>query len=345
VIGSGASQAPPNALTQPLKAPAGAGVDTVPFFEGSFDYGGTTYPYDIVGSNPASSWGITVTRAVIVPIDLTFQDSRVSDPNLNGSTEIGHILVSPIFTPSRFAATGDFTQYGDAVQRAEFWNVLRRRLTYHTLLVPEVHRPVHLDVPASQGDKDDSLGTGIPLGYINDFGWWQQQLVGLIHSLHLSPREIPLFITRDVLAGGAAGDHEGLTVSQPGHPTSIYPYAWASWFDYGWATGLGFAPNFAADAEVLGHEVVEVLNDPFITNVTPDWSFSLPPLYPKLCDNYLETGDPLELAIFEMRQLGFTYHLQDEAFLSWFARQAPSIGYAGRYSFTGTFTTYSRPCS
>ena len=41
---------------------------------------------------------------------------------------------------------------------------------------------------------------------------------------------------------------------------------------------------------------------------------------------------------------GLTYHLQDAAFLSWFARQSPSIGYGGRYTFLGTFTTPSPPC-
>ena len=80
----------------------------------------------------------------------------------------------------------------------------------------------------------------------------------------------------------------------------------------------------------VGHEIVELANDPFITNTVPEWSFSLPPLVPNGCSNVLETGDPLERAIFQAQRFGFTYPLQDEAFLSWFARQTPSIGYAGR---------------
>jgi hypothetical protein len=322
----------------------GQRVSTVPFFQSAFTYGGTTYPYQIVGTNPASSSGSTLLRTILVPIDLTFEDSSVPDPTLDGSSTIARVLASPIFIPTRFAATGEFTQYLDAVQRAEFWNVLRNRPKYHTFLVPRVVAPVHLTVPASMGDKDDRFGTGIPLGYV-DGQWWNQQLVDLISALHIRPGEVPVFITRDTLAGFAAGFHDALTVTQPDGSTAIYPFAWASFYDYGFATGLGFAPDFAADVEVLGHEIVELANDPFITNTVPEWSFSLPPLVPNGCSNVLETGDPLELAIFQAQRFGFTYHLQDEAFLSWFARQTPSIGYAGRYSFLGTFSSYSTSCS
>lgn len=36
---------------------------------------------------------------------------------------------------------------------------------------------------------------------------------------------------------------------------------------------------------------------------------------------------------------GFTYHVQDLAFFSWFYRQSPSIGLGGVYSLFGTFKT------
>jgi hypothetical protein len=64
----------------------------------------------------------------------------------------------------------------------------------------------------------------------------------------------------------------------------------------------------------------------------------------RACGNLLEVGDPLETTAFAETLGGTTYHFQDAAFLSWFARGVPSIGYQGRYSFTGTFTTYSTPC-
>jgi hypothetical protein len=72
-------------------------------------------------------------------------------------------------------------------------------------------------------------------------------------------------------------------------------------------------------------------------------------VFSNLCSNLLEVGDPLENqelpGPFEIPLNGFTYHLQDEAFFSWFARQSPSEGYGGLYSFFGDFTTFSSPCS
>jgi len=40
---------------------------------------------------------------------------------------------------------------------------------------------------------------------------------------------------------------------------------------------------------------------------------------------------------------GFTYSLQELAFFSWFFRQSPSLGTAGKYSDAGTFTTSAGP--
>jgi hypothetical protein len=38
------------------------------------------------------------------------------------------------------------------------------------------------------------------------------------------------------------------------------------------------------------------------------------------------------------------YHLQDEAFLSWFARQSPSTAIGGQYSYLGTLTAPAASC-
>jgi hypothetical protein len=54
----------------------------------------------------------------------------------------------------------------------------------------------------------------------------------------------------------------------------------------------------------------------------------------------LEVGDPLTGAVAAIALgNGFTNHLQDLAFLSWFDRQSPSIGFDGSYSLLSTFTT------
>ena len=98
---------------------------TVPFWASSFDSGGTTYPFFMVGNSPSHP-GTTVIPTVLIPIDLTFQDNLTSlSPQLDGSANVPAMLRSPVFQDATFAATGDTTQYADAVTRAEWWNVLK----------------------------------------------------------------------------------------------------------------------------------------------------------------------------------------------------------------------------
>jgi hypothetical protein len=114
--------------------------------------------------------------------------------------------------------------------------------------------------------------------------------------------------------------------------TGTHTYAWASWLD----TGVFGASG--ADTAAMSHEVAEWLNDPFVNDVVPQWSVPSQPQYG--CSNSFEVGDPLVGHVFTINGL----HYQDEANFSWFARQKPSIGSNGWYSYRGTFTTYSPSC-
>jgi hypothetical protein len=58
------------------------------------------------------------------------------------------------------------------------------------------------------------------------------------------------------------------------------------------------------------------------------------------CTHRLETGDPLSEALFDVNG----YQLQGEAFLSWFAKQVPSTGVNGQYTYLGTFDHPSPVC-
>jgi hypothetical protein len=87
--------------------------------------------------------------------------------------------------------------------------------------------------------------------------------------------------------------------------------------------------------------VSEWYADPFANNEVPPFFAAG---YGCLTD--LEVGDPLVGSGFEATPVagGATYHPQDEAFYSWFARETPSRGFLGRYSllqnpnFTGPAT-------
>jgi hypothetical protein len=157
--------------------------------------------------------------------------------------------------------------------------------------------------------------------------------------LRVTPNQLVISLTRDAVAGLSIG-FRGVRVTGD----HIQTYIWSWWLSAGWAAPFGFRPDFAEDIMPLGHEIAEWVNDPLIDNDTPTWAYSVPPLVTNGCGEGLEVGDPLEMSEFTTMLGGTTYHLPDEGFLSWFARQVPSIGYSGRYSFTGTFTTYSTPC-
>ena len=316
---------------------------TVPFWGSSFDSGGATYPFFMVGRSPSHP-GTTVVPTVLIPIDLTFQDNESSlSSQLDGSVNVPAILHSPIFQAATFAVTGDTTQYADAMTRAEWSNVLKNVQSHHVLLgAPTVLPTVQLTVPTGSGVLEDP--GGIPHGLINSDSWWSDQIISVLSTLNISPEVLPIFVTYDMAAGLDSGFHGALGVPQPNGKIAISTYAWASWMDPGWFTFAGLGQFVGADVDVLSHEVNEWVNDPFLTNVVPDWSYSVPPIIFNACSNLLETGDPLELVNFPLTVGGFTYHLQDAAFFSWFARQSPSLGYQGMYTYLGTFTSYSTPC-
>ena len=102
--------------------------------------------------------------------------------------------------------------------------------------------------------------------------------------------------------------------------------------------GYDRAHTTAEDINALSHELSEWMNDPFVDNVVPVWQSPLAPQYG--CSNVLESGEPLVGVSFTVNG----YHPQDEAFLSWFAHQTPSIGIRERYTYLGTLTSPSPLC-
>ena len=318
-------------------------TDTIPFWSSSFNASGTTYPFMMVGSPPGQPHETRV-PTVLVPIDLTFESFGPNvDPHVDGSTRVATILDSPIFQTATYTATGDATQFADAVSRAEWAGVMKNLSHYHVLLdLPTVAPVVKITVPANLGQVFDP-GDGIPRASV-DRAWWDQVIPGLVAQLGISPEVLPIFVTADTGAGLAAGFHGAFQAQTGAHQSSIWTYVWASWFDPGWFSIFGLPPAVGADVDVFSHEVTEWVNDPFLNNIVPPWSFSAPPVIVNACSNLLEVGDPLEETPFTVSLNGTIYHLQDEAFFSYFARQSPSIGFHGRYSFLGTLSSFSSPC-
>lgn len=309
------------------KSGGSSGVATVPYWNSFFEYAGSVYSYQMVGTNPANGSATTWVPTVIVPIDLHFANGKQFD----GSSKVQSTEDSPLWHSASFSS--GYTQYTNALQRAEFWRYTRNE-NYNVLLAgPSVQSPVDWNVPAS--DAQSITAHGVTFEEVN-FNWWYPKVLGLLSARHISSRVFPIFLTYDVVLYSGKpsncciiGYHDAQQLTS----NSISTYAWASW------TTPGFFSVPIDDVNALSHEVAEWMNDPFTDNIVPPWVSPIAPQYG--CNNVLEVGDPLVGVAANVRG----YHLQDEAFFSWFSRQKPSIGIYGWYSFFGTFRAPAPVCA
>ena len=88
----------------------------------------------------------------------------------------------------------------------------------------------------------------------------------------------------------------------------------------------------------MSHELAEWLANPYVTNEVPEWTEKTNPQYG--CSDELEVGDPLVGKVLRVNKQAY----QDEAYLSYFARQKPSTAWLGRYTWFNTFKTHSHGC-
>ena len=292
-------------------APFSVSSATIPFWASTFSFGGRTYKYTMVGTNPASGQSTTVPTEII-PLKVRFADGTVID----GSNVVTSTVASPIFQPAALP-NGDTTQYGDAIQRSNFNVAASGNPNWHVLVgQPTVLPAVTLNVPFYLG-KVNVVG-GHQVGYINSL-WFEWQLLTVLAVLNLDPRSVPIFLDyntvlyQNTMSNCCVGGYHGLTFTRAG----ITTYMFAAYMDPGI-----FTDTFAQDVNALSHEMAEWLNDPFTFNLAPRWSVPAQPQYG--CNSALEVGDPLVGVSFDLTLSGMTYHPQDEAFLPWFSRVSPS---------------------
>jgi hypothetical protein len=325
----------PAALTDALRSAVTPGVPsslrTIPFFAGQFWLGATPYPYFMVGADPQRG-GETRINADAIPISFFFEewlDANGKNISISVGPVLRKTLNSPDFVKSAYG--NGFGQFGDAVQRAEFFGVMKD--TWHTTLNrPRLLTPVTLIVPFGQSQVFQ-LPDGKFVAALNgDF--FNSQLSTLLQFEGQKPQELPLFLSHNVfLYFGDPGNccvlgfHTAFDASTPGHP-AIQTYAWASW------ASEGIFSSFA-DITPLSHEISEWRNDPFVNNAAPAWQFP----NGRGCQGNLETGDPIRVlsnSTFPVTLHGFTYHPQSEALLQWFTREDPSTAFKGAYSYPDT---------
>jgi hypothetical protein len=300
----------------------------------SFTSGGKTWKYSMVGTNPAYGSATTTIPVTIVPLLLKFSNGKGFD----GTPQVSSTISSPLFKNAPFIS--DTTQYGDAIQRAEFWKIVSTKSpNYHVLVgSPTIAKTVTLSIPSAYGKTALDSSSGKTIGIIN-VNWFDPQMQALLTSLKFNPTMLPIFLSHNVyLSQGTptlsncciGGYHNAITDT-----AGLQTYIWTTESDPKVQGGFG------EDVSALSHEMLEWYNDPFTTNIVPNWISPIAPQYG--CTNALEVGDPLVGVVFTVS--GFSSdHLQDVAFFNWFARQSPSTAIKGLYTYLGTFTSLSKMC-
>ena len=314
---------------------------TIPHWTASFSYGGVVYPYTMVGTDPTVTDSATVVPTAIIPVQVIFSDGN----SLDGSIDVPNALNSPIFQGLDYG-TG-FTQYGDAIQRAEFWSsVSTTSPNWHTLLgTPTVYPTLVVVVPQNHGSFVPATSTRSARGRV-DFQWIVQKMANIMNQLGLSPTTLPIFLCHDLFltfpnGSYSLGFHNSFHFRGSNGEQKVQTYIYTTWTDQ----NTIYPQQDIRDVGALSHEVAEWLNDPFGNNPVPPWQN---PGDLQIGQGNLEVGDVLEFFVPNSTPVtinGVTYHPVNEALLPWFARQYPSSAYQGAYSFPDMtmLTTYSQP--
>ncbi len=320
-----------------LALPTTYAQGTIPTFKRAM--GGATYT--LAGRDPAQS-GTTVIPTVLVPVTLSF-DGKAA--RMDAAPDLPRILKSPIFSPFAFAS-GDKTQYADALLRATFPADAKGR----TLLgKPEV-KPITIAIPVGYGYLLSSKKNGTYFAVV-DSEFLQKEIFQQL------PRQ------------------DGKLVIAVTHNTTYYAAADATvcctWGTHGVdaATGNSFvlgsylrdAPAIVTDQDIqpLTQQLAEFFNDPlhdphiyFRTNTAPGNYFPASWLQPKappsdegrcggsgIGTNYFlleptntnfKNSFPASPS-FSAHSGGFPYHLQNVALLPWYL--GASVPPATSYSF------------
>lgn len=321
-------------------------ISSVPHFSGSFAWQGSAYPYTIVGNKPQAG-GTTEVPTQIIPIAMFFEgyvDENGAPLVLDPGTILPRVKGSPNFRNAAYQ-TG-FTQFADAVQRAQFFRTGAQ--DWHTVLGnPQSLQPLTIDVPRGAAKVYRNRNTGVVYAVV-DSSFFISQLNTIIQLENLRVDALAIAVTSNVLLAPRSdtkrccvlGFHTSFDVGELAQVKYVQTFIWASWMD------AGILGPSLADVTPMSHEISEWMNNPFGSNVVPQWQAP----NSSTCQNNLETADPLATlpnAGFPVSIDGFTYHPQSQVLLQWFQRSAASDAIDGAFSFPdqSLVTGPSQPCS
>jgi hypothetical protein len=319
------------AMASPLAA-----IASVPLWSSSFKFGGTRYPFYMVGSSPYSTDTSTTVPTVIIPINFSFADGTF----LGGEKPAADLAGSPIFKDAVFpTGTG---QWDDTFQRANFAKVVGAH--YHILLgAPSMLPAITVKVPKDEATIDTVMGhVGTFKIALVNIDFINTTLNNIFSTVSLNPKTLAILVVGNVF------EYEGSECCILGFHSAFLNGNGVNTFAYGSYNRPNIFSDPIQDITVFSHETAEWLDDPLIGNVVPSWGF---PQTPTTCfSNILEVGDVIEgynPSNFPVKVGAKTYHPQDLAFYSWFAHQVPSIGIHGQYSYLSPpkLTAPPPPCT
>jgi hypothetical protein len=302
-------------------------------------------PFHIVGTDPALGAATTTVPTVIVPVKVVFPTPGVT---LDGTNVLSAVENSPIFLTSDYTAGAidlGVTQYGDALQRAQFFNLPGFSPNYHVLLgAPAVAPVLTVTVTSSSQGNLYRLRSGKVIGVLA-LSFLNSKINAEVKKY--AANTLPIYLTDNVFASFdgtidtccIVGYHN----SQGGSLSTAKTWIYAAYTEPG-----TFVDNIFSDVVALSHEVAEWLNDPFVGGFS-GINFIPPAVLPGTggaCIVNFEAADPLEAGPTEFTQVtnGTTYHLQDAVFLPWYLHTTPSFSVNGWYTFRNTFPSFSSLC-
>jgi hypothetical protein len=312
-------------------------IVSVPHWSGSFTFKGTVFPYIMAGGNPRNG-DTTQIGTDLIAISLVFDEFADASGNpvvIDVTPVLPNFLDSPNFVRSSYSS--GFAQFGDAVQRAEFFNVAPN--DWHTELNrPRRLTPVTIEVPVGASFVFHGPN-GLTFALVDaNFFFSQLNTIVQLEDIHVDEfsialaRNTLLFDNGDPKNCCTLGFHTAFETKAVGNKHFVQTFGYAAWLD----PGIFNIPGIA-DVDSISHEISEFLNDPFVNNIVPRWKDP----GGGGCQDFLETGDPVEnLAhpAFPVMLHGFLYHPQVEALLQWFSRESPSSAIQGAYSYPDTST-------
>lgn len=359
--------------TSPLKgtSPGGNifGLTTVPTFQGAF-FTGSQFNFTMIGNHPLAG------HRTVIPAEITSVSLRLLNANGTVNLDVPNApfeeltLDSPNFEESNYRS-GHHIQFGDAIQRAEFFNMMGE--DWHTVLNPRlvdrqttaipptvlvnfgggVIKPVPAYIIVNRGKANQFVAVLDLLFGQLDFNTTVTEIVAGNYTsdamtINIYPNTF-LFSIDDQgqIAGCCVLGFHSFVFSDEPTTQERWVTVFASW------TAPGIFGGGAQDITPLSHEIVEALNDPFVDNATPVWQFPGVPANAKICQDNLETGDPIEALPTEVVPVTikddgrkFTYHPQTEALLQWFEMGATSNAIDGAFSFPDetALTQSALPC-